>query len=183
PDARKRRFVEEYGLPPYDAGVLTSSRALAGFFEESVGLYPDPKTVSNWVMGEVLRVLNARNEDIASARITPRALAGLLKMIEGGAISGKIGKSVIEEMVAAGRPAEEIVKEKGLLQISDESELARVVARVVADNPGPAGEFRAGKEKALGFLVGQVMKLTGGRANPGLVNRLLKEELSGPHPA
>lgn len=177
PDSRARRFMSEYGLSAYDAGVLTSSRHLAEFFEACAQSYRDPKTVSNWLTGEFLRLVNARNVEIRDVKLTPRHVVEMLELIDNGTISGKIAKTVFEEMFDTGKRAEEIVKEKGLVQISDEAELGRIVDEVLAANPGVVADYRSGKEKALAFLVGQVMKATKGKANPQLVNKLLKERL------
>ncbi len=177
PDARRRRYVDEYDLPAYDAGVLTSSRELGDYFEECVRLYPRPKTVSNWVMGELLRMLNDTNSVIGEARVSPGQLAAMLELIDNGTISGKTAKEVFEEMFRTGKGAREIVRGKGLEQISDEAALAGVIEQVVSEHPGPVADYCSGKERALGFLVGQVMRLTRGKANPGVVNRLLRERL------
>ncbi|KKM09566.1 glutamyl-tRNA amidotransferase [Clostridiales bacterium PH28_bin88] len=177
PDDRKERLIRDFGLPVYDAGVITSSKALADFFDRAVDLYHDAKTVSNWVMGDLLRLLNANGQEIEESAITPEGLAALLKLMDDGTISGKIAKTVFEEMFTTGKPPADIVKEKGLVQISDEGEIAAMVDRVLAANPGVVEDYRSGKEKAFGFLVGQVMKETKGKANPTLVNKLLKERL------
>lgn len=177
PDQRKRRYIEEFKLPAYDAGVITASRELADFFEACVGFYPHPKTVSNWVMGDLSRLLNASNMEVTECPVTPKQLAGLLELIDRGTISGKIAKVVFEEMFATGKDAEAIVREKGLVQITDESAIAAVVDEVIAANPKSVADYKKGKDRALGFLVGQVMKVTKGKANPQLVNRLLKERL------
>lgn len=177
PDARCRRFCSEYGLSSYDAGVLTSSRRLADFFEEGVRAYGDPKVVANWVTGEFLRLLNASNLEIDQALVRPAHLAEMLRLIDKGVISGKIAKTVFEEMFLSGKGPEEIVREKGLVQISDEGELASVVDRVLADNPGAVEDYRKGKDGAVTFLVGQVMKATRGKANPQLANKLIREKL------
>lgn len=177
PQERRRRFVEQYGLPAYDAAVLTATRAMADYFEACAALYPDAKTVSNWLMGDFSRLLNASGLEPGQAPVKPEDLAELLTLVDDGTISGKIAKTVFEEMFATGRKAKEIVQEKGLVQITDESALARVVEEVIAANPEAVADYRSGKEKALAFLVGQVMKATKGKANPGLVNRLLKERL------
>ncbi|MCL6559170.1 MAG: Asp-tRNA(Asn)/Glu-tRNA(Gln) amidotransferase subunit GatB, partial [Firmicutes bacterium] len=177
PDARRERYVDEYGLPRYDAGVLTNTKELADYFESCVAAYPNPKTVSNWVMGDLSRLLNAKNMEITKCPIMPEQLASMLQLIDKGTISGKIAKTVFEEMFETGKDAETIVKEKGLVQISDEGAIAGIVDEVIAKNPKSVEDFRAGKEKALGFLVGQVMKATRGKANPELVNRLLREKL------
>jgi aspartyl-tRNA(Asn)/glutamyl-tRNA(Gln) amidotransferase subunit B len=177
PLARKQRFIEEYGLPDYDAGVLTASRDLADYFEECVRLYPDAKAVSNWVMVELLRLLNAENLDVSESKLTPSHLAEMLQLIDKGTISGKIAKTVFEEIFATGKKASVVVAEKGLVQISDEDELTRIVDTVLADHPEVVEDYRSGKKKALGFLVGQVMKQTKGKANPQVVNRLFKERM------
>jgi len=179
PDAKARRFVAQYGIPEYDAGVLTASRALAEFFEATVAQFPDAKTVSNWVMGEVSRLLNEKGIEIEESKLTPGDLAALLDLIRKGAISNNAGKDVLAEMFASGRPPGEIVKEKGLEQISDDAALEAVIDQVIAANPGPAADFAGGTDKAVGFLVGQVMKATRGKANPQRVNQLLYAKLRG----
>jgi len=177
PQQRKSRFVEEFGIPEYDAGVLTSSRALAQFYEDCVRLHPQPKLVSNWVMVELLGLLNKEGMGIEESPISPAALAEMLGLMEEGVISGKIAKSVFEEMYQTGKSAPVIVQEKGLTQISDERELIRMIDEVLAANPEPVAEYRAGKEKSFTFLVGQVMKASRGKANPALVNKLLQKRL------
>jgi aspartyl-tRNA(Asn)/glutamyl-tRNA(Gln) amidotransferase subunit B len=177
PYDRKKRYIEEYGLPEYDAGVITSSKALADFFEECVKEYVDAKTVSNWVMGELLGTLNAMDKEIDEIPLTPKHLADMLKLMDKGTISGKIAKKVFKEMMETGRTPDEIVEEKGLKQIADEGELSKIVDKVIADNPKSVEDYRAGKKKAIGYLVGQVMKETRGKANPQLVNKLLREKL------
>lgn len=172
PAARKLRFIEEYGLPAYDAGVLTTSRELADYFEECLEGFNDPKQVSNWVMVEFLRLLNTNNMDVQEAKLTPSHLVEMLQLMEKGTISGKIAKTVFEEMFDTGKRALTIVEEKGLLQISDESKLAEIVDQVLAAHPEVVEDYRNGKKKALGFLVGQVMKTTRGKANPQIVNKL-----------
>jgi aspartyl-tRNA(Asn)/glutamyl-tRNA(Gln) amidotransferase subunit B len=177
PDARYARFIDEYGLPPYDAEVLTASRELSDFYDAALAGYNAPKTVSNWIMSELLRLLNATNTGIEGCKIKPEDLGKLLQMVDNGTISGKIAKGVFEEMFATGEKPEKIIEKKGLTQISDEDELSRIVDAVIAGNPGSVEDFRKGKDRALGFLVGQVMKETRGKANPQLVNKLLKEKL------
>lgn len=177
PDARKERFIREYGLPEYDAEIMTSSRALADFYEACVAEFPEPKAVSNWIMGELLRLLNLAGLDPEDLSLEPRKLAELLRMVAGGTISGKIAKTVFEEMFKTGRDPREIVREKGWEQISDEAELERVVDDVLRANPGVVEDYRGGKDRAFTYLVGQVMKATKGKANPGLVNKLLKDKL------
>ncbi|RDV84022.1 Asp-tRNA(Asn)/Glu-tRNA(Gln) amidotransferase subunit GatB [Ammonifex thiophilus] len=178
PDAKRRRFIEEYGLPENAATVLTATPEVADYFEETLKFYPQPRQVANWVMVELARCLNAAGISITASPVKPQALAQLLKLMDAGIISGKIAKDIFEEMFATGKDAESIVKEKGLTQITDEETIRQVVREVIAANPKVVADYKGGKEKALSFLVGQVMKATRGRANPGLVNQLLKEELS-----
>jgi aspartyl-tRNA(Asn)/glutamyl-tRNA(Gln) amidotransferase subunit B len=177
PDARRDRFVGAYGLGVYDAGVLTQSHESADFFEEAVRLHPSPRSIANWQIGEVAAYLNERNLEIADLPITPGHLAELVRLIEDGTISGRIAKEVVPEMLSSGRRPAEIVGDRGLVQIQDAAALREVVRAVIADNPQAVGDVRAGKERAIGALVGQVMKRTQGRANPAAVNRLLREEL------
>lgn len=166
PDARCRRLMDTFGLPAYDAGVITSSRDLADYFDRVVARYPDAKVVSNWIMGDFLRLLNARNLEPGQAPVPPEELADLLELQKEGTISGKIAKQVLEEMFASGKGARQIVQEKGLVQISDTAALGKIVDEVLAANPNVVEDYRNGKEKALGFLVGQVMKATGGKPTP-----------------
>ncbi|HIE12416.1 MAG TPA: Asp-tRNA(Asn)/Glu-tRNA(Gln) amidotransferase subunit GatB [Desulfotomaculum sp.] len=175
PDARRERYVREYGLPAYDAGVLTASREVGDYFEACLRLYPQPKTVSNWVMGELARLLNATNTEIADSPVKPEQLADLLRLIDKGVVSGKIAKTVFEEVFRTGKDPQAVVKEQGLVQITDEAALKTIIDEVIAANPKVVADYREGKEKALGFLIGQVMKSTKGKANPAIVNRLLKE--------
>ncbi|MCR4401390.1 MAG: Asp-tRNA(Asn)/Glu-tRNA(Gln) amidotransferase subunit GatB [Firmicutes bacterium] len=178
PGDRRERFAREYGIPEYDAAILTESKDLADYFEAAVEAYgKDAKTVSNWVMGELARLMNATDTEIRRVRVAPCALAAMLRMMDDGTISGKIAKTVFEEMFCTGKEPERIVTERGLVQIADEDELARIVDEVVAENRDAADGVRAGNDRAIGFLVGQVMKKTHGRANPQAVNRLLRERL------
>jgi aspartyl-tRNA(Asn)/glutamyl-tRNA(Gln) amidotransferase subunit B len=179
PEAKKERFVAEYGIPAYDADILTNTRAFADFFEETVKLFPDAKTVSNWMMGEFTRLLNAAGIEVTESKIRPKDLAGLLKMISDGVISGKIAKTIFDEMFETGKSPEEIVKAKGMTQVTGEAELYPVVDQVIAENPDVVAKIAAGDAKAMGFLVGQIMKYTQGRANPQVVNKLLRERLAG----
>jgi len=179
PRARRARFVAQYGLPPYDAEILTQSRALADYFEAAVREFPKPKIVSNWVMSELLRELGADDERaIGSSTITPVRLAGLLALIEDGTISGKIAKDVFEKMVRSGEDGPTIVRREGLTQVADAAAVGAVIDRVLSENPKAIEDYKRGKTAAAKALVGQVMKATGGRANPGVVNRLLEEKLS-----
>jgi aspartyl-tRNA(Asn)/glutamyl-tRNA(Gln) amidotransferase subunit B len=179
PRARRQRFVTELGLPPYDAGVLTQSRALAEYYESAVRAFPKPKLVSNWVMSELLRELPADDERaIAQAPITPARLAGLLRLIEDGTISGKIAKTVFEKMRASGEEASAIVSREGLTQVADAGALEALVDAAIAGNPRVVEDFRKGKTAAAKALVGQVMKASGGKANPGMVSKLVEEKLT-----
>ena len=178
PEIKRERYIKEYGLPLYDADVLSSSRPTAEFFEAVVRAYGgDVKVVSNWVMVELARLLNMEKMELPAAKITPESLAGLLKMVDEGTISGKIAKTVFTEMFYSGKKPRQIVEEKGLVQISDKDLITEVVQKVIAGNPDSVADYRGGKTKALGFLVGQVMKETRGRANPAMANTLLREEL------
>jgi aspartyl-tRNA(Asn)/glutamyl-tRNA(Gln) amidotransferase subunit B len=177
PAARRHRFVAEYGLSAYDAGVLTDDKAVADYFEACVKAYPQAKTVSNWITGELFRLLKETETGIEEVRITPPALAELLTLVEKGTINQNTAKAVLGEMLQSGRAAAEIVAEKGLAQISDADELGRVIDEIVAANPDPVAEYRAGKERLLGWFVGQAMKATRGKANPQLVSELLKKKL------
>lgn len=178
PDAKFARLTGELGLTDYDAGIITASRQLADFFDQTVALYNEPKIVANWLMGELLRLLNANSLEVKDCKVTPEKLAALLKLVAEGTVSGKMAKTVFEEMFTSGKDPESIVKEKGMVQISDEKSLGAVIDKVIAANPQSVADYQAGKDKAIGFLVGQVMKETKGQANPGLVNKLLKEKLS-----
>ncbi len=178
PAARKQRLIQQYNLPAYDAGVLTDTRALADFFEETAKSSSDAKSASNWVMGEVLRVLKDSGGDIQNFPVKPSELGALIRLINDGVISGKIAKTVFEEMAQSGKSAVAIVKEKGLLQISDADEIQIIVAEVLEKNPSEVEKYLAGKEQILGFLVGQVMKATRGQANPKLVNEALQAALN-----
>jgi aspartyl-tRNA(Asn)/glutamyl-tRNA(Gln) amidotransferase subunit B len=177
PDARRQRFATAYGLSPYDAGQMTHSRAVADFFEEAVRLGAPPKSVSNWMTGELARVLKDRDADVADSPVSASALAGLLALVDRGTISLVMAKKVFEEMVASGRPAEAIVASQGLTQIDDEAAIVARIVEVVDANPDAVAQVRAGKAATLGFLVGQVMRATAGKANPKRVNELLREVL------
>jgi aspartyl-tRNA(Asn)/glutamyl-tRNA(Gln) amidotransferase subunit B len=177
PREKKDRFVRDFGIPEYDAGVLTAERSLAQYFEDTVAIFPNPKSVSNWMMTEFMRVLKGQDAGVASAPVDPLNLAQLLKMIEDGTISGKIGKTVFEEMWSSGKGADEIVKEKGLVQVSDVSELTDIIRKILDENTSQVARYLGGKSQLLAFFVGQTMKATRGKANPQLVNEILSVEL------
>lgn len=177
PREKKERFVRDFGIPEYDAGVLTSERSLAQYFEDTVAIFPNPKSVSNWMMTEFMRALKGQDAGVVSAPVDPENLGQLLKMIEDGIISGKIGKTVFEEMWSSGRGADQIVKEKGLVQVSDVSELTDIIRTILDENPNQVARYLGGKNQLLAFFVGQTMKATRGKANPQLVNEILLVEL------
>ncbi len=178
PAGRLKRFVSEYGLPEYDASVLTTSKGLADYFESCMKLFNQPKTVSNWVMGELLRELNNSGKSAEHSPVSPERLVSLLRLVEDGTVSLKVAREIFPELYASGKPAEEIIKAKGLTQVSDEGALAKIIDDVIAKNPQQVAQYKAGKEAVLGFLVGQAMKASGGKANPGKVNELLKGKLT-----
>lgn len=178
PSEKRERFVREYGIPSYDAGVLCASKELANYYESSTSLFNNPKVVSNWVMGEILRLLKEDNREIKDCPVKPEKLAELMKMVDKGAINFKTGKEVLEEVYKTGKDPEAIVKGKGLVQISDEAVLIKAIDEIIAANPKEVAEYKAGKEKLFSFFVGQTMKATKGQANPQVLNKLLKEKLS-----
>ncbi len=178
PEARHKRFIDEYKIPHYDAEVLTASKEVADYFEDCLKHYDKPKTVSNWIMTELLRELKGEDEGIKTFQVTPGKLSELLKLIDDGTISGKIAKEVFNEMVSTNKRAGEIVAEKGVKQISDLSEIEEVISLIIENNPDEVSRYRAGQEKLIGFFVGEAMKATRGKANPKLVNEVLKKKLS-----
>jgi aspartyl-tRNA(Asn)/glutamyl-tRNA(Gln) amidotransferase subunit B len=178
PAARRARFAEAYGLSAYDADLLTQGRGLADYFEAAAHAHGKAKIVANWVLNEVLRELQGDDDRaVAACPVPPEHLVGLLKLIDDGTISGRIAKDVFDKMYRSGEAADAIVRREGLTQVADAGELASVVDQVLAANPKVVADFQTGKKAALGFLVGQVMKATGGRANPAIVNALLGEKL------
>lgn len=179
PAMRAARFVSDYGLPEYDAAVLTASRGMADYFEAGVKVFNQPKTVSNWVMGELTRELNNSGTDVSASPVSPERLAGLLQMVDRGTVSLKAAREIFPELYSSGKTPEQIVQEKGLTQVSDEGTLEKIIDEVLVKNPAQVAQFKEGKQQVLGFLVGQVMKASGGKANPGKVNDLLKKKLSG----
>ena len=178
PLEKRERFVAEYEIPAYDAGVLTSSRALAEYYEKTVQLSKKPKAASNWIMGDLLRFLNEDKRDIKNSPVTPEAIAEMINLIEDGTISGKMAKEIFEGMYRSSKSPRAIIEEKGLVQITDEDALKKAIEEVMTANPEQVEGYRNGKEKLFGFFVGQVMKATKGKANPALVNELLKKMLS-----
>jgi aspartyl-tRNA(Asn)/glutamyl-tRNA(Gln) amidotransferase subunit B len=183
PDARRARFVSALGLPEYDAEVLTARRDVADYFEAVVATHGNAKAASNWVMGDILRLVRERKLDdaptITAWPVSAQHLGELIALIDGGAISGKIAKTVFEDMVASGDAPQAIVERKGLTQVSDEGPILAAIDQILAANASKVEEYRSGKDKLFGFFVGQVMKATGGKANPGVVNRILVERLKG----
>jgi aspartyl-tRNA(Asn)/glutamyl-tRNA(Gln) amidotransferase subunit B len=180
PDQKALRFAAQYGLSAYDAGVLTASRELAAYYEEVAREVPgEPKLAANWVMGELAASLNKDGLDIATSRLSAANLASLLRRIADQTISGKIAKEVFEAMWSSGQGADAIIEEKGLRQITDTGAIERVIDEVMANNPAQLADYRSGKDKLFGFFVGQVMKATGGKANPAELNKLLKTKLAG----
>jgi aspartyl-tRNA(Asn)/glutamyl-tRNA(Gln) amidotransferase subunit B len=177
PHHKKDRFIRQYSLPAYDSALLVSSKALAEYFESCVTLFPQPKAISNWLMGEVLRLLKRDTREIEECPVSPRQVAELFELMEKGTISGKIAKQVFEEMYETGLSAADIVRRQGLHQVSDEAELSTVIDKILSANPESVERYRSGKTQVFGFLVGQVMKETRGKAHPQLVNRILQEKL------
>lgn len=177
PDERRKRYVAELGLPEYDAQVLTMTKEISDFFEQTLDADAEAKQASNWIMGEVSAYLNAEGKELKDVALTAEGLASLIKLIENGTISSKIAKQVFKELIENGGDAEKIVKEKGLVQISDDETLRKFVTEALDANPQSVDDFKNGKQKAIGFLVGQIMKATKGQANPPMVNKLLMEEI------
>lgn len=177
PEARKKRYIDEFGLPDYDASILTGSKVLADFFEEAVQKTSNAKAISNWIMGDLLRILKEKEMEVEEIPFPGEYLAKLVMLIDKGTISGTIAKKVFEKMFNQGKDPEVIVKEEGLEVVSDEGALVEVVKKILESNPQSVADYKSGKEKAFGFLVGQAMKETKGKANPQLINKILKEEL------
>jgi aspartyl-tRNA(Asn)/glutamyl-tRNA(Gln) amidotransferase subunit B len=181
PDQKAERFAIEYGLSAYDAGVLTASRELAAYYEEVAGKGASPayaKLAANWVMGELAAALNKEGLDISAGKLPAARLSGLLRRIEDGTVSGKLAKEVFEAMWASGADADAVIEERGLRQITDTSAIERAIDEVMAKNPEQLAQYRGGKDKLFGFFVGQVMKATQGKANPGQLNEILKRKLA-----
>jgi aspartyl-tRNA(Asn)/glutamyl-tRNA(Gln) amidotransferase subunit B len=178
PLARKQRFESDYGLSAYDAHVLTLTRAMAEYYEEVVAAGADPKKAANWIMGDLQALLTEAKAELAECRVAPDRLAAMIALIEDGTISGKIAKEVLGEMFLTGKTPKAVVEEKGLVQITDTSEIERVVRELMAAHPDQVEQFRAGKDRVLGFFVGQAMRATQGKANPALLNEILRRELT-----
>ncbi len=181
PLEKRERFIRMFEIPPYDAAVLTSTPAAAAFFESVVAspLKPAPKIVSNWAMGDLMRFLNEEKKDFSASPVRPEALAEMIRLIEDGIISGKMAKEIFVEMYRTGKPPKAIIEEKGMIQITDESAITKIIADVLAANTAQVEQYRGGREKLFGYFVGQVMKATQGKANPQLINELLKKMLAG----
>ncbi|MDF1580941.1 MAG: Asp-tRNA(Asn)/Glu-tRNA(Gln) amidotransferase subunit GatB [Desulfuromonadales bacterium] len=177
PEAKRARFVRDYGIPAYDAGVLTQNHEVSSYFDTTVAAGADPKQASNWIMGEVQRRLNDAGSEISAAPVDPAMLAGMLKRIADKTISGKIAKTVFDEMWKSGTDADTIIEAKGLKQVTDSGAIEAIINDVIANNAPQVADYRAGKEQLLGFFVGQVMKASKGKANPAAVNDMLKKKL------
>ncbi len=177
PAVRARRLITEYGLPEYDAGVITTSKGMADYFETCLKQFNEPKTVSNWVMGELTRELNNSGTDITASPVSPERLVDLLVMVDKGVISLKVARDIFPDLYRSDKTPQQIVQEKGLTQVSDEGALEKMIDEVLSKNQTQVTQFKEGKQQVLGFLVGQVMKVSGGKANPGKVNELLKKKL------
>ncbi len=186
PAEKRERFVKEYGIPSYDAGVLTATKELANYYEESVKLFNQPpietvggqpKVVSNWIMGELLRLLKEDNREAKECPVSPEKLVKLIRMVDAGAVNLKTAKEVFEEVYKTGKEPDTIVKEKGLAQVSDEGAIIKAIDEIINANPKELADYKAGKEKLFSFFVGQAMKATKGQANPQVLNKLLKERL------
>ena len=175
PHIKKERYMKDFDLPEYDADILTSSIKTAKFFEEANDICNNPKAVSNWIMGDFTRMLNEKEIEIDESKVTSQNLAELITLIDKGTISSKIAKQVFEDMFETGENAKDIVEKKGLVQMSDEGAIKEIVQKVVDANPQSIADYKAGKDRAIGFLVGQIMKETKGKANPQIVNKLLLE--------
>ncbi len=177
PLEKRERFSREYEIPSYDAGVLTASKSLAEYYEAVVKVCGKPKIAANWVMGDLLRFLNEDKGDIRTCPVSAEALGDMIRLIEEGTISGKMAKDLIQEMYKTGKTPRAIIEEKGMVQITDEGALAQVINEIIAANPNQLAQYKSGKDKLFGYFVGQVMKATQGKANPQLINELMKKKL------
>jgi aspartyl-tRNA(Asn)/glutamyl-tRNA(Gln) amidotransferase subunit B len=177
PDARKARLTGDFGLSDYDAAGVISSLSMANYFDEIMKHGKDAKAAANWLLGDISAWLNFNNLEMADFPVPPKNIADMIGLINNGTISSKLAKTVFEEMLNSGKPPKDIVKEKGLEQISDTSALTALTDKIIAQNPKSAEDYKAGKDKALGFLVGQIMKESKGKANPEIINQLLRDRL------
>ena len=178
PESRRARYIEEFKLPEYDSNILTSSKHLSDLFEKATEICKNPKAVSNWIMTDITRILNEKEEEPSAIPFTPEELGKLIILIDKGTISSKIAKQVLEELFEDPKDPEDIIKEKGWIQISDEGAIKEVVQKILEANPASIADYKAGKDRALGFLVGQAMKETKGKANPQMLNKMFLEELN-----
>lgn len=178
PREKAARFVREFGLPDYDAQVLTTDKSLAEYFEKAIAKHANPKKISNWMMTELMRELKNADADIETCPVKAEQLASLVALIDAGTISGNIGKKVFEEMYVTGKNPEDIIKEKNLVQVSDTSAIEKIIDEVITANPGQYQEYKSGKDKLFGFFVGQTMKAMKGQGNPGVINEILKKKLA-----
>jgi len=178
PDERREKFISKYKLPEYDAEILTQTKSIADYFENVTSFTDDNKSASNWIMGDVLKVINEQKLDIRNFPVSPDKLAKLINLINKGTISGKIAKDIFPEMISEGKDAESIIKEKDLVQITDVSSIENIVEKIIESHQDEVKQFLDGKEKVLGFFVGQIMKETKGKANPKLVNELLNKKFN-----
>ena len=179
PEPKKSRFVKDYNLSSYDAAIMTSDKDMADYFERCAGLYKNPKMIANWLMGDIAAYIRENNISIKDFNLKPEHLSGMLKMIDSGAITGKVAKTLLVEVIQTGKDPEDLVKEKGLEQISDQASLETTIYDVIRENPKTADDFKNGKDSAIMFLVGRVMQKTKGRANPNKVNEMLRNKLKG----
>jgi aspartyl-tRNA(Asn)/glutamyl-tRNA(Gln) amidotransferase subunit B len=177
PDAKRERYEREFGLSRYDAGQLAATAAVSAFFERAMALYPQPKVVANWVQGELFRLLKEADVEIDETRVTPEHLVEVLQLLDAGKLNGALAKQVFDEVFATGERPAAIMATRGLEQVSDSGELERIIGEVLAANPQPVADYRAGKETAINFLKGQVMKATKGKANPAVATDLLVAQL------
>ncbi|HNT35965.1 MAG TPA: Asp-tRNA(Asn)/Glu-tRNA(Gln) amidotransferase subunit GatB [bacterium] len=176
-DAKRMRFIQQYGLPEYDAAILASDREIADYFESCCRLHGNPKAFSNWIMVDILRVLDEQDITISELPVSPEHLVGMVRLLDEDKISSKLAKVIFSEMLSTGKHAEAIVQEQGLVQVSDSGEIENLVQQVIDANPGPAREFAEGKDKAIAFLMGQLMKLSKGKANPKMATEIFAKKL------
>jgi aspartyl-tRNA(Asn)/glutamyl-tRNA(Gln) amidotransferase subunit B len=181
PEARKERFIKMYKIPEYDAEILTSSKSLGDYYEKSSYLYKNTKILSNWIMGELMHYLNEEKIKIENSPISPENLTEMLKLIDEGLISGKIAKTIFAQMFKTGKRASQIIKENGIIQITDEKVLIELVDRVISENPKSVEDYKLGKEKALNYMIGQVMRYSKGKAKPDFVSKEIVKKINETH--